>query len=92
MVERFVAALRESGVTVESRNASNLFDEGAGPQVRVAALLRLNDKSWLAIEVTRSGYRYSAGMEETLRQISQRIGSRDGFILILPCHIKPAKP
>ena len=56
MVERFVAALREAGVTVESRNASDLFDTGARPQIRVDALLRLNDKSWLAIEVTRSGY------------------------------------
>lgn len=55
MVERFVASLRDAGITVEEKRPADIF-HGPAPHPRVDALLRLNNQAWLAIEVTRSGY------------------------------------
>jgi hypothetical protein len=55
MMENFKAALQEAGITVEEKRPADVFAASA-PQPRLDALLRLNGQTWLALEVTRSGY------------------------------------
>jgi hypothetical protein len=55
IVESFITALREAGVTVVERRCEESLD-ALRQKSRADALLRLNDHTWLVVEVARSGY------------------------------------
>lgn len=92
MVERFVATLRDAGITVEETRPADIF-EGPAPQPRVDALLRLNTQAWLAIEVTRSGY--PRDVREGLWQlqnsdVAHRLSAEGVTLAILAEHLTTA--